>query len=307
MGSFRKAGPTKKETFMRSRFSGFFFLFCLLFPVSARAGDMSPQTAGTFSRVFMVLFENTNYSDAMAQPHFKAFAKGGALLTNYLAIGHPSEPNYIAMTAGSTFGITDDNVRTLSDSNIADLLEPNGKTWKAYAEDINQSISCNPQKRANDPNYGHFLDRHVPFLTFKDINDNNKNRCIDHVVDATELQADIKNNRLPDYSFYTPNALNDGHDTGVAYADTWFGNTIMPLLKQSNFMTGTLVIVLFDESANDPNHVYFAMQGSMVVPGSQTGVKYTHYNLLRTIENGLKVGNLGRNDKNAAPILGVWK
>jgi acid phosphatase len=42
----------------------------------------------------------------MADPYFGSLAKKhkGNLLSDYYAITHPSEPNYIAMIGGSTFG-----------------------------------------------------------------------------------------------------------------------------------------------------------------------------------------------------------
>lgn len=73
-----------------------------------------------FDRFINVWFENTNFDTAMAdrmfapnpppQKHcscanflianFKKFAEKGLLLTNYLAVTHPSEPNYLAAVGG---------------------------------------------------------------------------------------------------------------------------------------------------------------------------------------------------------------
>jgi hypothetical protein len=47
-----------------------------------------------------------------------ATVHNGTLLTNYLAITHPSQPNYIAMIGGSTLGITNDNDGTTSVSTL---------------------------------------------------------------------------------------------------------------------------------------------------------------------------------------------
>ena len=92
------------------------------------------SAASTFSNMLLIILENTNYQSAIADPNLKAFASSGVLFSNWLAIGHPSQPNYIAMTSGSTNGITSDNSKTINVMNIADLLEAKGLTWKSYQE-----------------------------------------------------------------------------------------------------------------------------------------------------------------------------
>jgi acid phosphatase len=46
----------------------------------------------------------------------------------------------------------------------------------------------------------------------------NPARC-QHVVNAAVLATDIANGTLPDYGFYVPDVTNDGHDTGIAFAE----------------------------------------------------------------------------------------
>jgi hypothetical protein len=84
-----------------------------------------------FQKVFIVVLENTAYGDALAQPFLAGLAARGALLTNFFAEGHPSQPNYVALTAGSTYGLTSNADITLDVSHIGDLLEGAGRTWKA--------------------------------------------------------------------------------------------------------------------------------------------------------------------------------
>lgn len=69
--------------------------------------------------------------------NFKFLATQGILLTNYTAITHPSQPNYVAAVGGSTNGITDDNFHRIANTTktIVDLLEPAGISWGIYGED----------------------------------------------------------------------------------------------------------------------------------------------------------------------------
>ena len=119
-----------------------------------------------FKKVFIVLLENTDYSKAVKQPFLAELARGGALLTNYDAVAHPSYPNYLALTSGSTQGRKNDNVVKINAKNIADLLEAKGKTWKNYAED--HPGDCRLKGIAK------YAPKHIPFLSYADIQDNPK-------------------------------------------------------------------------------------------------------------------------------------
>ena len=59
-------------------------------------------TGQHFQRLFIVVLENTSYSDALRQPYLNELAARGALLQNLQAETHPSQGNYIALFSGST-------------------------------------------------------------------------------------------------------------------------------------------------------------------------------------------------------------
>lgn len=79
------------------------------------------------------LFHLLNISPA----NFQWVANQGITLTNYVAIRHPSQPNYVAAVGGSTHGITDDSFQRIDSSSktIVDLLESGGVSWSEYQED----------------------------------------------------------------------------------------------------------------------------------------------------------------------------
>jgi acid phosphatase len=68
----------------------------------------------------------------------KALAAQGIKLTNYFAVTHPSEPNYIASTGGDYFGMQNDafNQVPANVSTIFDLLDEKGISWGVYQEDL---------------------------------------------------------------------------------------------------------------------------------------------------------------------------
>ena len=258
-----------------------------------------PARAAAVKRVFIVVLENEAGTAAYQQPFLHKLADEGALVEGSEAVAHPSYPNYLALTSGSTWGIDSDRQVTLDATHIGDLLEAKGKTWKLYAEGY--PGHCFLTKRN-----GVYTRTHVPFLSYKNIQQNPA-RCA-RVVNARELQADIERGTLPDFMMYIPDNNNNGHETSVASADSYLGRTLGPLLKDRRFTQDMLVVVTFDEDDKvHGNHIYTALWGDAVVAGSKPKGRYTHYSLLRTIEDQLGVGTLGREDATAAPITGVWR
>jgi hypothetical protein len=256
-------------------------------------------TRAPFQKVFIVVLENTAYEDALAQPFLRALATNGALLTNFFAETHPSFPNYVALTAGSTYGLTSNTQITLDVPHIGDLLERAGRTWKTYAEGY-------PGDCFLGPSSGAYVRRHVPFLSFQNVQ-TDPARCA-RIVDASALAGDIENGTLPDYGLYIPDLNNDGHDTGVAFADQWLARTFGAWLADSRFMDGRLFVVTFDESsASSLNHIYTVLYGPGVRAGSTSASPHDHYSLLRTVEDMLGLGTLGQQDAAASAITDVWR
>jgi acid phosphatase len=57
------------------------------------------------------------------------------LATRYYATTHPSEPNYVALVAGSTLGVTTDGVYHLAGASLFSQLTKVGRSWRVYAQD----------------------------------------------------------------------------------------------------------------------------------------------------------------------------
>jgi hypothetical protein len=246
--------------------------------------------------VVTVVLENTDYEQAIAQPFLAQLARNGGLLTNYSAVAHPSQPNYFALTAGSTFGASNDRV-TLNARHIGNLIEAKGGSWKAYAEQYRGQCDTGTQS-------GNYVRRHEPFISFQDVQ-GNPARC-QRIVNAAQFQSDVAQGTLPNYALYVPDLKNDGHDTGVGRADRWLASTFGPLLQDPRFRRNTLLVVTFDEGQRG-NHVYTVVSGDAVAPGSTSSAAYDHFSLLRTTEQVLGVGNLGQADATAPVITGIWQ
>ena len=265
-----------------------------VFPLQARAA--MPQ----FKRIMFVIFESTDYQAALAQPTFAKIARDGALLTNVHAETHPSQGNYLALISGSTQGVNSDRPVNLSVPHVGDLLEAKGKSWKIYLESF-------PGGCFIGGNFGTSVRKHNPFISFLNIQ-NNAERCSKHLVDAHQLDTDSQAGQLPDYSIYIPDMNNDGHDTGVAFADRWISSTFMSKLQDPHFMQDLLVVFTFDEGCtHGSNQIYTAFYGASVSPGTTFAGAADHTTLLKLVEDQLGLGNLGQADATGGAITGIWK
>jgi hypothetical protein len=277
-----------------------------------------------FDRVVIIVLENTDYERAMQDPNLVALAAQGASFTNFHALFHPSYPNYLAMIAGTDFGLHrrgsylgDKQVNFPNDSahrTIADRLIAAGLDFKQYAEEL-PSGTCpwNISGLHVADKRGNYVRRHVPFLSFREVQE----KWCDHVIQVDSGKADnffVQDAKkgLVAYSFYTPNMNHDGHDTTAQVSGAWVKKFLDEAFPEK-LRKGTLVVVTFDESGgNEDNRIYTLLLGDMVKPASLQDPsalrkRYTHYSILRTIEDNFGLEPLTANDRDAEGITGIWK
>src|SRR5207248_8266258 len=136
------------------------------------------------------------------------------LATKYFGVTHPSQPNYIAATSGSTNGVADDNDTTIDVPNIVDQLEAKSKTWTAYM----QSLSlCNGNALAHACGNQLYERKHNPFISYAVFC--LKKKSVAKIVDYSQFATDLANNTVPDYSWISPDQCNDMHGRGATPAD----------------------------------------------------------------------------------------
>src|SRR5713226_4741136 len=94
-------------------------------PTSTQA---APSTTAAFNNVVIILMENHGLSDivgSISAPYMNTLATTYGLATQYTAVDHPSEPNYVALFGGDTFGIVGDGncCWKVNQPNLVDRLE----------------------------------------------------------------------------------------------------------------------------------------------------------------------------------------
>ena len=279
---------------------------CATILTKTPASDAAPSASENPppARVVLVILENEHAETAHSE-NFKflwRLAREGAYLSNYYAVAHPSQPNYIALVSGSTAGVVGDFPARLDRPHLGQRLS----SWMAYAEDY-AAGTCDLSLM-----HGRYVRRHVPFLSFADVQDNAE-YCRDHITDFVGFLAAAKGHRLPSFSLVIPNLDHDAHDRPLAEADAWLELNLAPVISDPQFRRDTILIVTFDESGtpwpysrDDVNKVYAVLWGDHVARKEVEAV-YDHYDLLRTIEAILRVAPLSTEDGKARVIGGIWR
>jgi len=263
----------------------------------------SPTAPLKFERFFIMMFENHGYSQCMGKAYWRNLAQTGLSLSNFKAITHPSQPNYVAQIGGDLLGVTGDQNFDVEASNLADLLESHGLSWKSYQEAYTPKAGgdCLPDSKS-----GTYYRKHNPFMTFNNIR-KNITRC-NMIVPATQLDKDIAAGTLPSFMYYTPDINNDAHDTDLDYAGKFLQGWLNKYMSIPKFVQNTLLLITFDEDEFlEGNHIYSVLLGPYVTRNSTESSAYTHYSLTATIERNLGLGDLGRKDKSAKDFIAAIK
>ncbi|KXS14963.1 hypothetical protein M427DRAFT_32687 [Gonapodya prolifera JEL478] len=254
-----------------------------------------------FDNLFVIIMENTDLSTATGLSYMGKLTKrpDARLYTNYQCVARPSQPNYIGMVYGSTFGVTDDNYVDVTGANLFDLLEAKGISWKLYAE--NWPGDCSDKETTGIYAYAR---KHNPAIIMNSVR-TNATRCA-KIVHADQLAADLASPAtFPSVAFYIPNQWNDGHNFGIGVGDIWMSSFIPKTLP--SLPASTLTLITFDEpgkNSADTTPIYTLAIGAKVKAGTDAAA-YNHYSFLKTVEENWALGNVGRGDVTAVPLAGL--
>lgn len=261
----------------------------------------SAATSG--SHVVIIVMENKEYGEVIGQssaPYANSLARHYALLTHSYGVTHPSLPNYFALTAGTTFGVhTDCTTCQQTGGNIVDQLEAAGISWKAYMGGM-------PRACFKGATSGRYAKKHNPFMYYPSVADNPK-RCA-KVVPGSQIVSDARAGRLPRYSFLSPDLCDDSHSCPVGDGDRFLASTVPPILSALG-PRGFLVLTYDEGSSNSHGggRIPTVVAGPPVKRGAKPTTTYTHYSVLRTIEDALRLKHLRHaGDAGVKPLGAVF-
>ncbi len=230
--------------------------------------------------------ENHSYSEVMGSrsaPYIDSLARRCGLATNYRAVAHPSLPNYIAATSGSTWGIADDDPPPSHRLAVASIFQQ-ARTAASYEESM--------PSRCAQASSGNYAVKHNPEAYFTPV----RARCRANDVplgtaSSGALLTALATDSLPAFSFVTPNVCNDMHDCSIRTGDSWLRTWVPKITASRAYRTGrTVLFVTWDENdGSNGNHVATIVVSPYTTPGTTSGRRFSHYSLLRTTEELLGI------------------
>jgi hypothetical protein len=257
----------------------------------------SPVTVlrgGPPAHIAVIVMENEEYRDIIGSrqtPFINALARRYALARSMYAITHPSLPNYLAVTGGSTFGIDSDctDCHVPSSHSLADQLTGAHLSWKAYMEDL-------PRPCYRGASAGLYAKKHDPFLYYDRVA-RDPALCA-HVVPLTQLARDERTRTLPRFVWLTPNLCHDMHSCPPPQGDAFLAGVVPPLLAALG--PRGLLILTWDEGDTDDGccrvaaggHIATVFAGGLAAPHAQLTRPADQYSILQAIEDLLGLRRL---------------
>jgi phosphatidylinositol-3-phosphatase len=264
-------------------------------PATGSHPRLTASSLPTPSHIVIVMEENHSYSDIIGNttdaPYFNELADEGALLTSSYAITHPSEPNYMALFAGDTFGLTADTcpVSEGDTANLGSELLAAGYTFDGYSEDL-------PSTGYTGCTDGLYARKHSPWINFSNVPSADS-------LPFSSFPTDY--NDLPTVSFVIPNLDDDMHNGTIQEADTWLQDNMSAYATWAESNNSLLIVTWDEDDYTENNHIPTIIVGQPVTAGSEDSTTLDHYNVLATIEQMYGLAEVGSSD-GASVISGIW-
>jgi phosphatidylinositol-3-phosphatase len=242
-----------------------------------------------WDHVVWIVFENKRYAQIIGSPeapYLNSIARLCASAASFFAEAHPSLPNYIAMTSGSTQNITDDSGPSSHPLTVPSLFSQLGSRWRSLEEGMPSNCDLSDS--------GDYAERHNPAVYYTNI----RAQC---------ARQDVPLVATPDvsarFTFVTPNLCHDMHSssctsdsaTEVRSGDQWVSHFLPTVLASPQYRAGrTAVFITWDEDDySSTQHVATLVVAPTVPAGGAPTLTFNHYSLLRTTEEMLGLPLLG--------------
>jgi phosphatidylinositol-3-phosphatase len=270
-------------------------------PSGALCGWGQGPAPARWDHVVVVVFENKSsaqiFDPTIGAPFLQSLASSCGLGANYWAVWPKSLANYLAMTSGDTHGQTVDPPPTTTLIPGDSIFQQLGSDWTVLAETAAKNCQMN-----NDGTY--YEPRHVPSLYYTNIR-------------ATCATRTIPLGAVPDlskrYTTIIPDKLHDMHMTDltpdiparIKAGDDWFRGFLPKLVATPEYRAGrTVILVTWDEGQVNDLRIPLFVISPYVRPGARDGRTFTHYSLLRTIQEMLGLTSYLGNAASASTIRG---
>jgi hypothetical protein len=268
------------------QFARFFCCAVLALVLTPFAG-----AAPRYDHVVVVVMENHGYSQIIGHPsapYLTSLSQQGALFTNAHGVAHPSQPNYLAIFAGSTLGIASDSCpHTFAGvDNLGAQLVGGGFSFAGYSESM-------PSSGYTGCSAGNYARKHNPWVNFPNVPAASN-------LPYSSFPTDYST--LPTVSFVVPDLISDMHDGTVATGDAWLKSNIDRYAQWAKTHNSLLILTFDEDDYSSGNQIATIFVGAQIVPRSYDE-PISHYNVLATIES---IYGLPLLSKAAAPVSDVF-
>jgi hypothetical protein len=256
-------------------------------PLATRPGESGDVGASSgplpvFGHVYLIVLENLPSSVVIGNneaPYFNSLAGQGALATDYHSVARPSQPNYVELAAGQTFGIQDDANHDLDGPMLADQLDAAGRSWSVSAENLPSPCFIGATASGGRDSDGTYARKHEPFISFTSVS-GDPSRCGSYLHDLTAFDP-----AEADFQLIVPNLCHDGHDCPLSTADAWLSGFVPRILTSAAFADGGVLFITADEADRFGTTVPMLVVGIGVLPGTRWYAQRNHASWLRTVQD----------------------
>ena len=317
---------------------------------SLTAAPLTQPTSdvGQLDHVFLIYMENKGVDDIVGSPnapYINSLINTEDYDSNYFALGHPSDPNYIRPVGGSDFGLDYNPAGNVIDANsLMQEMDQAGISWAGYAQGMPF-----PGDLTSSGDYA--VDQ-LPFAQFSYVYDNTPAYLAEHLLPQSYLANALQDpSTFPEFAWVQPDEdsnMEGPIDTpsgiaqfiasqftdqqyNVAAGDQYLQQTISTIENSPTWTDPNAkdaIIITWDEDnnnlslgfGNDGNNVPMIVipnedavtSGGMESGPFTTDAYYNEYSLGATIEDALRttpgtLAPLTDNDMYAPPMNAFWK
>jgi hypothetical protein len=318
---------------------------------SLTAAPLTPPTSdvGQLDHVFLIYLENKGVDNIVGSPnapYLNSLINTEDYDSNYFALGHPSDPNYIRPVGGSDFGLDYNPSGNVIDANsLMQEMDQANISWAGYAQSM-----PTPGDLVSSGNYS--VDE-LPFAQFNYVFDNTPAYLQEHLLPLTQLSTDLQNpSSFPEFTWIAADEDHNGEGPidslqgigqflysqftdqqyNVAAADQFVQQEVSAIESSPTWNADgekDAIIITFDEDNNNLS-LGFGNEGNnvpmIIIPngGAESGANgmesgpfttdayANEYSLMATIEDALRttpgtLAPLTDNDMYAPPMNAFWK
>src|SRR5437870_832541 len=252
-------------------------VLCLVIAAGS-AGSASADVSKTegvpqFGNVFVIIGENTEITQLTKTnaPFLLGMIKpASAWLTNYFAVTHYSEANYVAMTSGQFTPCEQHDGLAASCHQGADnffaQLDGIDVTWQSWMESM--PAPCTLTNTGGDAALNHYAAKHNPAIFFDGIEGQNGvwsptpgPECIANDIpagstgpnDMGTFEAALASGNVARFNLVVPNECEDAHDnckpagSPILQFDQFLQREVHLIESSPAFGTDGVIVVTFDE------------------------------------------------------------